>query len=892
MKKLFLILTLSVLWLHAGAVLNEKNLESTLKVLRVELEATSKGLEKLTEMIKLSSAKQHQQMIESMQKSNQTALMLYSQKQTYTFNLAYACHEASTQYHEFTNNMMPYDKIMKYMDTEITRYSYLIEVLETLPPSLSEDKHNHELDGEHHEDHGDIHNHEEEEHHHEEDLNHEEDEEKHMIDSLEQANIIDSLRKVIHNTQKKQVQPFVLTKQGLIDRLACLQSARSILKKYKEMHAEFNLDSEHYEHIKLHLEEVYHYAQQRYRDIQKSIFINGDESYFTNLGHIKRSWQQVKRDLTDKYGNKNYEHNHVKSEWRGGIVFGLILFVLFYITLSFLFSNFIVRILMKKVNKLKENKDLQLKTDCIVFASSFFLFAIAIMIIKIFMRHNFIIMASELLISFSWLLTIILTSLLIRLSGEQIKNALKLFMPIIVLGFLVIVFRIIFIPNTLVNLIFPPILLLFTLWQYLALKKSRKNVPFSDKIYTIISLILMCIATILAWSGYVLMSVQIFIWWLIQLMIILTITCIYDIMIEQEKRFLMKKLNLKKLNSRGWLKREGKDIEHSWFFDFLLMAVLPIGIILSFIISLYMAAQVFDLTEICARVFFLTFVNIPDFCQISIAKIVLLSSLYFIFNYACYIIKAFYRSIRMKHLKKKNGGISVATNQANFTLFYNITSIVIWGSYFIIILIVLQVPKSGISIVTAGLATGIGFAMKDLLENFFYGISLMTGRLRVGDWIECDGIRGKVDSITYQSTSIITDDGSIIAFLNSALFTKNFMNLTRNHSYVKSKVPVGVAYGTNIEQVRKVLIENISKMAYKNSGGRDVMDTKKGVTVSLTNFGDSSVDLVVSYWTLVSEKIAFDCKVKETIYNTLNKNKIEIPFPQCDLHIISQPEKV
>ena len=177
--------------------------------------------------------------------------------------------------------------------------------------------------------------------------------------------------------------------------------------------------------------------------------------------------------------------------------------------------------------------------------------------------------------------------------------------------------------------------------------------------------------------------------------------------------------------------------------------------------------------------------------------------------------------------------------------------------------------------------------MKDLMENFFYGISLMTGRLRVGDWIECDGIRGKVDSITYQSTQIITEDGSIIAFLNSALFNKNFENLTRNHFYVKSKINVGIAYGSDIAHVRKLLSDAILKMAHKNASGRDILDTKKGVSVLLTNFGDNSIDLVIIYWTLVSEKLGFDCQVKEVVYNTLNEHHIEIPFPQRDLHIVS-----
>ena len=105
------------------------------------------------------------------------------------------------------------------------------------------------------------------------------------------------------------------------------------------------------------------------------------------------------------------------------------------------------------------------------------------------------------------------------------------------------------------------------------------------------------------------------------------------------------------------------------------------------------------------------------------------------------------------------------------------------GLFVILAFILLKIPKSGISLVTAGLATGIGFAMKDLLNNFFYGISLMAGRLRVGDWIECDGVQGKVESITYQSVQVVTNDNCVMSFLNSTLFANNFRNLTRNNSY-------------------------------------------------------------------------------------------------------------
>ena len=858
MKKFYLFFALVFSLVHADAVLNEKNLEHTLGVLRVELATTYNDLKQSTEQIKKHSELQHQRMINTMQKSNQVALMLYSQKSNYTFNMTYVCHEASEMYHEFTAHMLPYGRIMQRLDAEIIRYSRLIHTLQSLPPSLVKDKHKPA--------------------------------QEHKDQPQQAENHIDTLRMKIDSVGMKK-HLFFLSDKGKEDRAECIGFARIILKRYKDMREDISRDSEHYEHLKLHLKEVYDYAQKRYKDIQQSIFVNGDESYFSILSHLNRSIRQTKRDLIDKYENKNYEYNHIKSEWRGSIVFGLVLFVVIYITVSFILSNIIVRLLMRKIKRLRENKEMQLKADCFIIAGSSLLFAIAMIIVKTIMHHNFIVMASQLLVSYAWLITTILVSLLIRLNGEQIKGALRMFMPIMTLGFIVIIFRIIFIPNTLVNLVFPPIMLLFTIWQYVVLRHAGKDATMNDKIYSWISLFLMCIATVISWAGYVLMGVQIFIWWLILLMLILTVTCVYDFLTTQEQKYLQKKLNLKKAPERGWLKRNGNEIASTWFYDLLLMVVLPICIILSIIMSFYMAAQVFDLTDICMRVFFTPFVDIPGVCRLSVAKITMLANLYFVFNYVCYVVKSTYRTLRIRHIKSKNKGAAVATNQANFTLFYNITAIVVWGSYFIMILVVLQVPKNGISIVTAGLATGLGFAMKDLLENFFYGISLMTGRLRVGDWIECDGIRGKVDSITYQSTSIVTDDGSVIAFLNSALFTKNFENLTRNHSYVKSKVKIGVSYGSDIDKIRKILVDNISAMAYKNKNGRDVMDTKKGVSVLLAEFGDSSIELVVVYWTLVSEKIGFDCKVNEMIYNTLNKHHIEIPFPQRDLHIISHPQQ-
>ena len=207
------------------------------------------------------------------------------------------------------------------------------------------------------------------------------------------------------------------------------------------------------------------------------------------------------------------------------------------------------------------------------------------------------------------------------------------------------------------------------------------------------------------------------------------------------------------------------------------------------------------------------------------------------------------------------------------------------------IFLLLKIPTAAVKVIGAGLATGLGFAMKDILNNFFYGVQLMSGRVRVGDFIECDGIRGKVDSINYQSTQIIASDGSVMAFPNATLFNKNFKNLTKNHSYELLSFDVGVKYGVNVDEVRGIIQEALEPLKKKDVYGRDIVDPKYGIQVRFKDFGDNSVNLSVYQYITVEEHYAYPARAKELIYNALNEHGIEIPFPQRDLYIKSMPQE-
>ena len=846
LRRLFCLVITLCLCVSAGAVLKEKNLGSTLSVLRAELETSFNEQRQNMARYSAYNQLQHKQMISLMQRSDQVALMLYSQKQDFTFDMTYACHEATEMYREFSTRRVPYDRIMQRMDAEIERYQYLIETLSNIPPSLK----------------------------------------------MQQAMKEGKLRqpKFITGKDGKQRQlPFMLNKAGQADRKACLAYANALCRNLVNMRASVVKDNEHYKRMSQKLKKVNDYALHRYNDIQHSIFVNGDQNYLEVLASMPMSYHNAKADVNEKYNTEKVKtadgtERKVYSQWRGPIVTGLSVFVLFYIVLAAALSNVLVRWIVPKRFR---TESFMKKKVCLILFVAMLIFAVSVMVARTFMSHNFFLMASKLLIEYAWLLCAIFFSLLVRLTGDQIKSGFRIYTPVMLMSFIVITFRIVFIPNNLVTLIFPPILLLFTLWQWSVVRRHNTNIPRSDIFYTWISLLLMAFSSVSALYGYVLLSVQVLIWWMFQLSCIQTITCVYDFLEQYERRWLSHKIHSEHDAERA---KKGsllsvitvshdKHINVTWFYDLIYMALVPVLSVFSVLVSIWWAADVFDLTDTVWKIFQFDFLNVTGVVQLSIEKLVMVMAQFFVFRYLNYLIKALYH----KYHKSK----IVVNGKPNFTLANNIIAICCWGLYAVISIKLLKIPSTAISVISAGLATGVGFAMKDLLENFFYGISLMTGRVRVGDFIECDGIRGKVDSITYQSTQVLTADGCVIAFLNSSLFSKNFKNITKNHSYEMVKVPVGIAYGSNVEQVRQMLIAAVKGQASRTADGRDVIDMNKPIGVVFDEFGDNSVNLFVTYWVLVEEKFGKTGQVKEAIYNTLNENHIEIPFPQRDVHIIS-----
>lgn len=765
----------------ASAVLKEDSLGNTLKILRSELTKYHDEYGQKQMLTRKEEQRVFRTLMQTMQSSNQNALMLYSQKDGYVFDLSYACHEAITAYRDFERHLIPFTSLVEKNKGEVARMDSLIQCLKSMPVMM-------------------------------------------------------------------------LDEQGKTDRNVCLALAVNTRRMVIEDRDQMNEYITYYKMTESRLKNLNDYANSKYGELQNSIFKNGGDNYFAILARLKDYYSETRETIWEKYsGNRN-----VRSQWDARWMLGVFVVILFYALVAVALNQLIVRWLATKlVNKGMLGDAGQwflAKRKTIIFASTAVTFAVLLGIVQTLSTQDFLIMASSLLVQFAWLMSVIIISTLLRVDASKTLNTLYLYMPLLVNGFIVISFRVVLIPSTLVNLIFPPVLLACCLWQWHTLHKLKTEVERSDKGYASFSQFIFVVSLCCSIVGYTLLSVQILIWWIMQLTCILTIICLRD----WYRGYAAKR----KLNE--------KPITQTWHHSIIYWVGLPTATVGSVVLSLYWAADVFNLTDLTLRMFTTHFIDTPNF-KASIFGIAMVVVLWFVFNYLNHTAKAF-----TKYLLEQKDAANAAQQ---FMMVKNVMQVLIWGVWFLVSLAIFDISSQWLVIISGGLSTGIGFASKDILENIYYGVSLMMGRIKIGDLIVCDGIRGTVSSISYTSTMIDTVDGSVIAFQNSQLFTKNYKNMTRNHGYESHILDVGVAYGTNVKEAKQLIIDAVSKL--------DCIDKSKGCKVVLKEFGDSALVLKVIVWVNVFTQYADDGVILECIYDTLNDNNIEIPFPQRDIHIRS-----
>ena len=886
MKKylLTIVLALCVCALPLMAVVSGKSLSNTLKDLCTELQAAYQQRSDAQQRFNEDFERQHQRMIDVITESNELSILLYTQEQEMTFDLAYALKKVTANYKDFSKDRRPYDHIVNNLNYEIDRNARLIEALRRLPPMKKEIEvevvpdslmyHNDSLD-------------------------------VHLSDS------ISSLEKeVIRIAFKDSLSaPFVLDSMGVVLRDSCIFFVSEILKMNADNRATLIADSMHYQEAYLRLKETYDYAETRYRALERYIFVDGQTPFLEILANPGYYWNKTKVDLRGQYSLKElsdgvnesdldenaseeeddtkfFQHLSSKAE---NTLLVIVCVMQVVVLASFWLLTFLVLWLLYRYTRLKRyvpKKKLSIISILMGTIVYFLVFGFSLY------GDEYINLGVEHINTFLWLLIAITGSLLLRVKPDQFRQGFLLYSATFLVVLMIISCRITFMPDKLMVLLFPPVLLLIAIWQLCCCIWVSGKATSIDLTLGWGALAVYLVAFVFAFLGYTFVALLILVWWYFLLAVWLTVVCILDLMSRYKERWLDKRID----NMRNRITYvSGEDRESllfgaTWFYDLIRQVAIPTIVLLSLPLCVRLSLSIFDFDDLFVKFYEEPFIHLSDMngvetLSVSVKSIIYLLILFYVLRYISRAVHAIWQYVRYFAFMRKHNRTSIRPNEINLSLGNSIISVLIWMIFAVVVISVWQIPTGSLGLIAGGLSAGIGLALKYVINNFIYGIQLMGGRLRVGDWIECEGVRGKVTAINYQCVQAETIEGTEMSFLNSSLFGKNFNNLTRNNSYELTVITVGVAYGTDITQVRKVLVEGMQKMRTKDQYGREIVDPKRGVYVVVGNMSDSAVDINVKQYVLVAERIGYVDRAKEVIYESLTAAGITIPFPQCDVHL-------
>ncbi|MCR4864624.1 MAG: mechanosensitive ion channel family protein [Bacteroidales bacterium] len=677
---------------------------------------------------------------------------------------------------------------------------------------------------------------------------------------------------------------------ALID--SCLFYTDALTGMYEESVAMALQDSLLYADTEKRLQQAYEYAQANYDDSQKSLFIVEN----ANIAYIVKNWKpfikNVKDEMRNRYASlssRELKDGRVRlgaRTWDGSYILAYSFVMLILLLLAFIAAILLNLVVFKFI----KNQKIRAFRPILSVVLTIVLYVVLLLLMKPAVDNQYWKMSYDLLSQFSWLTLAIFISLLIRIDGSQAKASRNIYLPTLLLAFLSILMRSIYLPASVVPLLLPLALILFISWQSAVNLRYRKDVSVTDRRYTWASVGVMFATLICSLAGYAMVGVLLLTFWIFLLALLHTITTIYYLMKRYyDERVAQKKIAYHQENPMLPLSDKDAFIEVTWFYDIIRMVVVPLAIVWSVPASIHLTARVYKITSAGEALFSQPFFNNEVSRYLTLQNVILIIAIFFIFRYLIYLFKGLFRINKLRNIIEHDvRGVPLKENDVNLSLPNTIFSVIGWLLFFIVVFAILHVPTSALTLISTGLAAGLGFAMKDTINNLFYGIQLMAGRIRVGDKISCDGVRGVVQRVSYLSTQIEEEDGSLIAFTNTDLFTKNFKNLNSGKNYELLKIPVTVRYGTDLEKARQVILKALEPLMKKDKFGRDIIDPVSGVDIRLDHFGDSAINLFVVLYSTVETHYTFPARALEAIYKAFGENGIEIPFNQHDVYIKSK----
>lgn len=247
-----------------------------------------------------------------------------------------------------------------------------------------------------------------------------------------------------------------------------------------------------------------------------------------------------------------------------------------------------------------------------------------------------------------------------------------------------------------------------------------------------------------------------------------------------------------------------------------------------------------------------------------------------------FLIKGITRSVDLiiKRRLKKNGVVKL--NEGRSGSIIQIFKYIIYIIGFFFVVQSLGIPLDPVFAVFAALGLGVGFALQDVFKDLISGIIILfEGNVTIGDILEVDGLIGTVKEVKLRTSVIRTRDGISIVVPNSRIVNEKVINWSTNNKITRFNVTVGIAYGSDVEKVKELLLRSAEE--HESISKRPVPG------VIFNDFGDSALIFDIYFWTIETWRIeVIKSDLRFRIDTLFRENNIQIPFPQRDVHLIQK----
>ncbi|AUC80683.1 mechanosensitive ion channel family protein [Lacinutrix sp. Bg11-31] len=249
------------------------------------------------------------------------------------------------------------------------------------------------------------------------------------------------------------------------------------------------------------------------------------------------------------------------------------------------------------------------------------------------------------------------------------------------------------------------------------------------------------------------------------------------------------------------------------------------------------------------------------------------------------IVILIFTTYALRWLKKLLTRKMPENDKAKFTTVFSFARWLIYIVVFLVALSSLGIDVTAVFAASAALLIGVGLALQTLFQDIISGVFILVDQsVHVGDIIEIEGKVGRVEEIKLRTTRAVTIDNKVLIIPNHLYLANSLYNWTQNGSSTRESVDVGVAYGSDVVLVKKLLLQAAasSKLVFK----------QPAPAVVFMDFGESSLDFRIAFTIQDSFNARIPkSEVRFAIYKLFNEHNISIPFPQRDIHVIQKGEE-